>query len=125
MKRYTPSLERVWDEWHRRERARKHRAARIARGLPEKSRTPDNSEPWLPHEPRTLDDLLSISAQVREYAEAWKAEFKISPQVAVEAALKNPRQGVRSLVLETLREFAAAHNPFAREILQSLGEDPA
>lgn len=71
MKRYTPSLERVWDEWHRRERARKHRAARIARGLPEKSRTPDNSEPWLPHEPRTLDDLLSISDRVRNSIIEW------------------------------------------------------
>jgi hypothetical protein len=78
MKRYTPSLERVWDEWHRRERARKHRAARLARGLPERPRIPDNSTPWLDHEPRTLDDLLFIAEQVRAHAEAWKAEFKIS-----------------------------------------------
>ena len=78
MKRYTPSLERVWDEWTRRERARKRTAARIARGLPARSRIPDNSEPWLPHEPRTLDDLLFVAEQVRSHAEAWKAEFKIS-----------------------------------------------
>ena len=71
MKRYTPSLERVWDEWHRRERARKHRAHRIARGLPAKSRIPDNSEPWLPHEPRTLDDLLFIAESVERQIIAW------------------------------------------------------
>jgi hypothetical protein len=78
MKRYTPSLERIWDEWVSRERIRKLREGRRARGLPERSRTPDNSEPWLPHEPRTLDDLLFIAEQVRTHAEVWKAGFKIS-----------------------------------------------
>jgi hypothetical protein len=71
MKRYTPSLERVWDEWHRRERARKHREARLARGLPERRPIPDNSEPWLPHEPRTLDDLLFISDSIEKSIREW------------------------------------------------------
>lgn len=75
MKRYTPSLERVWAEWHRRERTRKMQADRVARGLPARSPTPPNSTPWLPHPPRSLDDLWHISEQVRLHAEAWKSEF--------------------------------------------------
>lgn len=72
MKRYTPSLERVWAEWHRRERSRKRRAERAARGLPEHPPTPPNSTPWLPHPPQSLDDLWYISEQVRLHTEKWK-----------------------------------------------------
>jgi hypothetical protein len=75
MKRYTPSRERVWAEWNRRQRVRKMKAVRAARGLPESLPTPPNSTPWLRHPPRSLDDLRFISEQVRQSVEAWKSEF--------------------------------------------------
>lgn len=56
-----------------------------------------------------------------EQARAIFARY--ADHVTCEAALKNPHPEVRALALETLREFAAAQNPFAREILQSLGEN--
>ncbi len=71
MKRHTPSLESVWAEWYRRKRVRKMRAERAARRLPEPLPTPPNSTPWLPHEPRTIDDALQISNCVRESILAW------------------------------------------------------
>ncbi len=79
-KRYTPPLERVWAEWHRRERARKMQAARRARGEPERAPIPDSSEPWLPHPPRTLEDLLYISEQVAETKATWFKEFPPSSE---------------------------------------------
>ena len=60
----------MWAEWHRRERFRKMRAERAARGVPE-SRTPPNSEPWLDHEPRTIEDAIEISRLVKESIERW------------------------------------------------------
>lgn len=80
VKRYTPSLESVWAEWHRRERLRKWRAERAARGIKPGPKIPPNSEPWLPHPPRSLDDLFYISEQVGQNAAAWKAEFKPSSE---------------------------------------------
>jgi hypothetical protein len=70
MKRHTPSLETVWAEWERRKRYEKWRAARPQAS--ERPRTPDNSEPWLKHPPRTLEDLVYISDRVAEVVEQWK-----------------------------------------------------
>jgi hypothetical protein len=56
-----------------------------------------------------------------EQARAYFARY--ADHVTCEAALKNPHPEVRALALEALHEFAAAHNPFAREILRSLTED--
>jgi len=39
------------------------------------------------------------------------------------AALANPHPEVHALAVETLRELAAGHNPFAREMLSELGEN--
>jgi hypothetical protein len=71
MQRHTPSLESVWAEWDRRERVRKLRADRAARGLPEHPPTPPNSEPWLDHDPRTIEDALYISNCARESILKW------------------------------------------------------
>ena len=38
-------------------------------------KTPDNSEPWLPHPPRTVDECAWIAAQVGEVVETWKRTF--------------------------------------------------
>ena len=56
-------------------------AARRARGGPERPPIPDNSEPWLPHPPRTLEDLLYISEQVRLMTETWKREFNLRSEL--------------------------------------------
>ncbi len=34
-------------------------------------KTPDNSEPWLPHPPRTLAECMWISDQVAKEVEKW------------------------------------------------------
>jgi hypothetical protein len=58
IKRHTPSMESVWAEWERAKRMEKWRAGRKPRiGR----RILDNSEPWLPHPPRTIADLVAIS----------------------------------------------------------------
>lgn len=54
--------------------------------------------------------------------EAERLFARYADQETCRAALSNPNLGVRSLALETLREFAANQNPFAREMLQELGE---
>ncbi len=38
-------------------------------------KTPDNSEPWLPHPPRTVDECAWIAAQVGDVVEAWQQTF--------------------------------------------------
>jgi hypothetical protein len=75
IKRHTPSLESVWAEWERAKRMQKWRAARkprIGRQIP------DNSEPWLPHPPRTIADLYYISDRVAEEVEKWGPQAKTS-----------------------------------------------
>ena len=57
--------------------------------------------------------------------EEARAHFaRYADHVTCEAALRNPHPAVRALAIETLREFAAAQNPFARELLRALGETP-
>ena len=88
VKRYTPSLETVWQEWHREQRVRKLRAKReadaqerAAKGLPPRQRIPDNSTPWLDHEPRSLAELIFISDKIREHNEQWMEAFKPSSKI--------------------------------------------
>lgn len=71
LKRHTPSKESVWAEWEREKRAAKRRAARGPQYKPRP--TPDNSEPWLKHPPRTIEDLFYISDRVAEEAAKWRA----------------------------------------------------
>lgn len=44
-------------------------------GLARASKVPDNSEPWLPHPPRTVDECAWIAAQVGDAVETWKRTF--------------------------------------------------
>ena len=83
MKRHTPSLETVWQEWHREQRVRKIRLKREAedreraeKGLPPRQRIPDNSTPWLDHEPRSLADLFYVSDQITKHSREWMEVFK-------------------------------------------------
>lgn len=75
MKRHTPSLESVWAEWERRRRHEKRLAERPAPARP-RPRTPDNSEPWLPHPPRTLAEIFYISDRVAEVVATWGPKAK-------------------------------------------------
>ena len=38
-------------------------------------KTPDNSEPWLPHPPRSLAECMWISDQVSRRVEEWQQAF--------------------------------------------------
>lgn len=72
-KRHKPSLETAWAEWEREKRAAKRRAARGPR--PESPQTPNNSEPWLKHPPRTVADLFYISDKVAEVVAECRAKL--------------------------------------------------
>lgn len=36
---------------------------------------PDNSEPWLPHKPRSLADCFYIADQINQHTDQWKQDF--------------------------------------------------
>lgn len=70
LKRHTPSPESVWAEWERRKRHEKFLAGRPASARPRRP-IPDNSTPWLPHPPRSIEDLIYISDRVAEVVKEW------------------------------------------------------
>ena len=57
----------------RRKMIERHHAAHP--GLANATKTPDNSEPWLPHPPRTVDECAWIAAQVGGVVATWKRTF--------------------------------------------------
>ncbi len=73
------------------------------------------------------EDMLHLEGRVqREFsprlalcapAEAAALFARYADHITCAAALTNSHAEVRALALETLREFAAEGNPFAREIL--------
>jgi hypothetical protein len=83
---------------------------------------------------RDREDITFLESRIRERLspilaacspEEARAHFaRYADHVTCEAALRNPHPEVRALATETLREFAAAQNPFARELLRALGETP-
>ena len=73
LKRPTPSRESVWAGWECEKRAAKRRAARGPR--PPRPQTPDNSEPWLKHPPRSISDLFSIPDKVAEVVNQCRAKL--------------------------------------------------
>ncbi len=74
MKQYCPNVERAkWlysmeqsRAWIRRRQGRKSRAELGLRPIP------DNSEPWLPDEVRSVADAIWISDRIKEDVERWK-----------------------------------------------------
>ena len=36
---------------------------------------PDNSEPWLPHKPRNIEECAWVSAQIAKSVETWKLTY--------------------------------------------------
>jgi hypothetical protein len=53
----------------RRKMIERHHAAHPS--LANAAKTPDNSEPWLPHPPRTVAECMWISDQVAKEVEKW------------------------------------------------------
>ncbi len=77
MRQYRPTIEQLKKRYSadmaRRKRMEKIRASRPA-GYKE-GRIPDNSEPWLPHLPRSVAECMWISDQISTRIETWKKEF--------------------------------------------------
>lgn len=76
MRQYRPSIEDLKKRYSM-ELARK----RMARLRQEKRpsgekvvRTPDNSEPWLPHPPRSVAECAWINEQVTKSIKEWKLQ---------------------------------------------------
>lgn len=74
MKQYRPTIEelkkRYSMEMARRKMIERWHAQRP--GLTNAPKTPDNSEPWLPHLPKSLGECMWISDQITEEMERWK-----------------------------------------------------
>lgn len=81
MRQYRPTIEELKKRYSM-ELARK-RMARLRREKrpPDYKdvRTPDNSEPWLPHPPRSVAECAWINEQVTQFARAWKAYYLKTP----------------------------------------------
>ena len=79
MRQYRPTIEELKKRYSM-ELARK-RMARLRREKRppdyKEVRIPDNSEPWLPHPPRSVDECAWINEQMRQSIESWK---KIYPK---------------------------------------------
>jgi hypothetical protein len=68
LRRYSPPIERIREEYAR-ECAR--RAMRLRRGpRPPAPKIPDNSEPWIAN-PKTVGDLWEIAQCVQRTVEKW------------------------------------------------------
>ena len=68
LRRYTPPIRRLQEEYSA-EIARRYRRAKRGPIKPG-PKIPDNSEPWNPN-PRTVADLWEIAAQVNEVVRQW------------------------------------------------------
>jgi hypothetical protein len=73
MKQYRPTIDELKLRYSRmlaqRRMLRLHREARP--GLANRTPIPDNSEPWLPHKPRSLAECMWISDQIANDARSW------------------------------------------------------
>lgn len=77
MRQYRPTIEELKKRYSSELARKKMQQRRDAQRDPNapKTRIPDNSEPWLPHAPRSVDECAWISRQVAENIELWKATF--------------------------------------------------
>ena len=77
MRQIRPTIDELKKRYSRamaqRKMSERRRAARPSSATTVK--TPDNSEPWLPHPPRTVDECAWIAAQVGDVVETWKRTF--------------------------------------------------
>ena len=77
MKQYRPTIEQLKKRYSQEMARRKMIERRHARHPEFASRRPipDNSEPWLPHLPRTADECWWGSEQVALNIEQWKMTY--------------------------------------------------
>lgn len=80
MRQYRPTIEELKKRYSREMAQRKMIARRHAANpaLANQPRIPDNSEPWLPHLPRSVAECMWISDQVGREIEKWRPK---SPQI--------------------------------------------
>lgn len=78
MRQYRPTIEELKKRYSREMAQRKMLAKRHAANpsLAMRPRIPDNSEPWLPHLPRSVAECLWISDQISKEIEKWRPEFQ-------------------------------------------------
>ncbi|MBX7208197.1 MAG: hypothetical protein K1X78_07800 [Verrucomicrobiaceae bacterium] len=77
MKQYRPTIEQLKKRYSA-EMARRKMIERRHAEHPElatRKKIPDNSEPWLPHLPRTADECWWVSEQVAKNISEWKQSF--------------------------------------------------
>ena len=74
MKQYRPTIEELKLRYSRLLAQRKMIERRHAErpGLANRKPIPDNSEPWLPHKPRSLAECMWISDQITKEIEKWR-----------------------------------------------------
>jgi len=77
MRQYRPTIEQLKKRYASDMARRKVQARRDAARDPNVKRAPipDNSEPWLPHKPRSLAECIWIADQVSRRTEQWKQDF--------------------------------------------------
>ena len=81
MKQYRPTIEELKLRYSRILAQRKMTERRHAAqpGLANRKPIPDNSEPWLPHKPRSLAECMWIADQVSQRVEQWKSDLLPTP----------------------------------------------
>jgi hypothetical protein len=77
MRQIRPTIEELKKRYSRAMAERKMTERRHAAhpALAHAPKIPGNSEPWLHHPPRTVDECAWIAAQVHESIETWKRTF--------------------------------------------------
>ncbi len=71
MHAYTPSIDRIRDEWNRNVRMKNRKSAN-------KESIPCNSEPWTKCEYRSIHDLLVVVDNIAKVETKWRPLSKIS-----------------------------------------------
>lgn len=72
LRRYTPPIARLREDWSRMIARRVRRARREAAGFISKSRISDNSEPWIKDGPKTVAECWEISEQIKALQVKWR-----------------------------------------------------
>ncbi|MCP5560867.1 MAG: hypothetical protein H7A55_24255 [Verrucomicrobiaceae bacterium] len=77
MRQYRPTIEQLKKRYSSDMARRKMQERRDAARDPSAKRTriPDNSEPWLPHPPRNVEECAWISEQTKRNIEKWQTIF--------------------------------------------------
>lgn len=78
MKQIRPSIDELKRRYSRMLAQRKMIERRHAEHpeLANRKPIPDNSEPWLPHKPRSLAECIWVSDQITKHISEWKQHFQ-------------------------------------------------